>query len=191
MGMPSLVPRLLQGPFTVADYYRMAETGVLAPDARTELLEGQVVPMSAIGLRHANCVNRLSQMLFASAAGRATVSVQNPVILSKRSVPQPDVALWKPRADHYAGGLPGPSDLLLVVEVSDTTANWDREVKIPLYARSGIGEAWLVDIQADTIEVYLEPGEDGYAVVRNLRGGETLTPSLLPGVILALADILG
>ena len=191
MGMPRLVPRLLKGPFTVGDYHRMAETGVLRQDARVELLDGQVVEMSPIGSRHAGCVFHLNQMLFGALAGRAGVNVQNPVVLDDHSEPQPDITVLKLRSDWYTTAHPGPADVLLLIEVMDTTAERDREMKTPLYARSGIAEVWLVDLDADVIEILREPGPDGYASVRTAARGDKLTPLHLASVTLEAADILG
>lgn len=191
MGMPRLVPRLLKGPFTVGDYHRMAEAGVLRQDARVELLDGQVVELSPIGSPHAGCVNRLNQMLARALAGRATLGIQNPVVLDNFSEPQPDVTALKYRADGYAERHPSPADVLLLIEVMVTSAEHDRDVKIPLYARAGIPEVWLVDLEADTVEVYREPGEDGYALVRTATRADALVPLHLTTVTLSGADILG
>lgn len=190
MVMPSVVP-LHRGPFTVGDYHRMAETGVLRPDARVELLDGLVVQMTPIGPRHASYVLRLTELLSRVLAGRGDVSVQNPVILDDHSEPQPDVAVLRHRSDWYLGGLPRPEDVLLLVEVAHTTLDYDRDVKIPLYARSGIAEVWLVNLDAGAIVIYRGPGPDGYAGVRTAVRGETLTPLLLESVALPVVDILG
>ena len=191
MGMPRMVPRLLKGPFTVDDYHRMAETGVLRPDARVELLDGQVVPMSPIGSPHAGCVNRLTQMLARALAGRATLGIQNPVVLDDFSEPQPDVAVLKYRSDGYAARHPSPADVLVLIEVMVTSAYIDRDVKLPLYARAGIPEVWLVDLGADVIEILREPGPDGYASVRTATRDDALVPLHLATVTLSGADILG
>lgn len=190
MAMPRLVPRLLKGPFTVDDYYRMAETGVLPPDARVELLDGQVALMSPIGLGHASCVNRLTAMLVKAVGERATVTVQNPVRLDLRSEPQPDIALVEYRADGYASRHPGPADVLLLIEVADTTLDKDHGVKLPLYARSGIPEVWIVNLEDDVIEIYTTPGVDGYQTARTAVRGDTLRPNLLPALALSATDIL-
>ena len=191
MGMPRLVSKLFRGPFTVADYHRMAETGVLRPDARVELLDGQVIEMSPIGSRHAGTVIRVERAFGRAAGVLATVSTQNPVVLDEHSEPQPDVAVLKPRPDDYTSRHPRPADVLLLVEVADTGLEKDREVKIPLYALSGIPEVWLVDLEAGVVEIYREPGEEGYASPRKAFRGETLTPLLLESVALPVADILG
>lgn len=189
--MPRMVPRLLKGPFTVADYHRMAETGVLRPEARVELLDGQVVEMSPIGSRHAGCVNRLTRMLIRAVADRATVAIQNPAVLDDFSEPQPDIAVSKFRQDGYAARHPGPDDVLLLIEVMVTSADFDRDVKVPLYARAGIPEVWLVDLEAAAIEVYGEPGEEGYAMVRTAARGDQVSPLTLAHVVLPVSDILG
>lgn len=191
MAMPQVAPRLLKGPFTVADYHRMAETGILRPDARVELLDGQVVEMSPIGSRHAGCVNRLTRLLTQALGDRATVAIQNPAVLDDFSEPQPDVAVMKFRSDGYAARHPSPDDVLLLIEVMVSSADFDRDVKTPLYARAGIREVWLVDLEAAAIEVYREPGPEGYAVVRRGARGDALTPATLPHLSFAASDILG
>jgi Uma2 family endonuclease len=123
--------------FTVEEYHRMAEAGILSEDDRVELIEGELVTMSPIGSRHAACVARLTALLF-PVGGRGILWVQNPIRLGARSEPQPDVALLRYRPDFYASAHPGPEDVLLVVEVAETSADADRSLKIPLYARYGI-----------------------------------------------------
>lgn len=183
--------RLLKGPFTVADYYHLAESGVLREDDRVELLDGQVVAMTPIGPRHAGCVKYLNAVLFRALRGVATLAVQDPLHLDERSEPQPDLAVVLPRADSYRGRHPNPRDTLLVIEVADTSAAYDREVKIPLYSRAGIPEVWLVDLEADGIEVYREPRDEGYASIRRAARGDTITPMNFPSVTLRVDDILG
>ena len=158
-----MVVRLLRGPFTVDEYYRLGETGVLAPDDRVELLDGEVVWMNPIGRRHAGIVARLQDRLQQAVSQRAIVWVQNPIRLTRQAAPQPDLCLLAPRRDFYCEGLPEAEHVFLVVEVADTTGEDDRKRKIPLYARAGLPEAWIVDIDADRIEVYRQPGPDGYS----------------------------
>jgi len=188
MAMPHLETPLLRGPFTVDDYYRMAELGLLDPELRTELLDGQVVEMSPIGGRHAACVDRLNMFFARRVPEGVTVSVQNPVIAGIRSAPQPDVALL---SRPPAAALPGPADVLLLIEVADTTLFRDREIKIPLYARSGIRECWLVDLGGGTVTVFGEPGPDGYARTRVYRDDETLAPRDFPDLSIVASEILG
>jgi len=191
MVMPQIAPLPLSGPFTVADYHRMVELGLLDEDDRVELLDGLIVLMGKIGPRHAGCVNRLTALFAQAVAGRVTISVQNPTILDDRSEPQPDVMLLPYRADGYATAHPGPGDMLLCIEVMDSSAYRDRRLKLPLYARAGVRELWLVDLDEDVIEVYRGPGPDGYAVEVRVVRGDRLTPLLVKSVVLAAEDVLG
>jgi Uma2 family endonuclease len=177
--------------FNVDEYYRMIGAGILSEDDRVELIEGEVVKMSPIGKWHAACVKRLNE-LFVFLVGRtATVSVQDPIRLDDFSEPQPDLALLKRRDDFYSSGHPTPDDVLLVVEVADSSVQYDRLKKIPLYARSGIPEVWLVDLARDLIDVYTRPVNGRYQDVREARRGETLTLSSLPNLVIRVDDILG
>jgi len=182
--------QLLKGPFTVEEFHRLGEAGILREDDRVELINGQVVEMTPIGERHAACIRRLSWLLTGSLRNAAMVDVQNPIVLDRHHQPQPDLIVLKPRADAYPHH-PRPADVLLLVEVADTTVEYDRDVKLPLYAQAGIPEFWLVNIPEDWIEVHQEPGPDGYRTVRIAIRGETLTPVALKGVTLRMDDILG
>ena len=176
--------------FTVDEYYRMAEVGILAPGERVELIEGEIVPMAAIGSRHAGCVNGLTQFFVSGIAGRAVVAIQNPVRLNRRSEPQPDVAVLHPRSDRYAERHPHPEEVFLLVEVAETSAGYDRGTKAPLYARAGIREYWLVDLDAGVVEVHREPSEDGYGAVTRHLPGEALAPLAFPDFGLQVDEIL-
>jgi Uma2 family endonuclease len=183
--------RLLKGPFTVEDYHRLAEVGILGEDDRVELLDGQVVEMTPIGPGHAGCVDALTALLSRVAGASAIVRVQNPVILSDRWEPQPDVTLVRPRAGEYRRAHPGPADILLVIEVADASPRRDREVKVPMYAGVGIPEGWLVDLEHEVVTVHREPGPEGYREVRVLRRGETLVPLAFPTAAISVDDVLG
>jgi len=183
--------QLLKRLFTVEEYHRMAEAGILGEDDRVELLDGEIVAMSPIGSRHAGLVNRLTRLFSQRAGDQVIVSVQNPIRLGEHSEPQPDLALLRPRADFYAEAHPGSEDVLLVVEVAETSAAYDREVKVPLYARYGIPEVWVVDPAGDSVEVYRHPSPQGYQDVQTLRRGESVAPLLLPEICLAVDVILG
>jgi len=186
MAMP-----LLHHRFTVDEYHRMGEAGIFHEDHRVELIDGQVVEMTPIGLHHAGCVNRLTALFSPLAGSRITLSVQNPVVLARHEEPQPDVAVLRYRADGYGARHPGPADVLLLIEVSDTSVDYDRSTKIPRYARAGIPEAWLVNFPSDRIEVHRDPTPNGYASVSFAQRGDTLTPLALEGVSLRVDDILG
>lgn len=176
--------------FTVEEYQRMAKAGILAEDDRVELLDGRIVEMTPIGERHAACVRRLTNLLAERSRGRAIVDVQNPVYLDRWSLPQPDLTLLRPRSDFYTAH-PEPGDILLVVEVADTSLRYDREMKCPAYARCGIREAWLIDLEGERIEVHREPGPEGYAAVEVVRRGTELEVAALPGLTLRAEEILG
>ncbi len=173
---------------TVADYYRMAETGILPRDARVELIEGTIFDRAPIGISHASVVDRLGHLLTQATAGKAIVRVQNPVRLNTFSEPQPDLALLRWREDFYSGAHPGPEDILLIVEVADTSLRYDRTRKLPLYARAGIGEVWLIDLAGKCIERHLEPGADGYTAVTTIEGH--VAPRGLPACEIDLAGLV-
>ena len=178
--------------FTVDEYDRMAEVGLLTQCDRVELLDGDIVEMSPIGDEHASVVARISHVLSTRFGARSIIWPQNPVGLRVvRSVPQPDVALLRARDDFYRSGRPGPADVLLLIEVMDTSVATDRGVKLPLYARAGIVEVWLVDVGTGTIEVYRTASASGYADTRVLRHGDRLVPQAFPDVTLAVDDLLG
>ncbi|MGI9034274.1 MAG: Uma2 family endonuclease [Acidimicrobiales bacterium] len=177
--------------FSVDEYHRMGEAGVFEPDARVELIDGEVIEMSPIGSRHAGCVNRVTRLFVRAVGDDAVVVIQNPVILSELSEPQPDLVLARPRDDFYASGHPTPADILLAMEVSDTSLAFDTRVKVPLYAAAGVPEVWIVDLPAAALRVYRELGPGGYSESLTLRSGDSVTLSGLPSVTVAVADILG
>lgn len=168
----------------------MAETGVLRPDARVELLDGQIDDMSPIGPLHGGVVNRLTRLLNKLSNGRWLVSVQNPVHLSDHSEPQPDLMLLKPAAHDYTTSHPGPEDVLLLIEVADASLDYDREQKLPAYGRSGIAEVWIVNLPERTIEVYREPHFTGYGSRSRCRDGELVRSQACPDVALDIAELL-
>lgn len=179
--------------FTVDEYNRMGEVGILGEDDRVELIEGEIVEMPPIGNPHWTTVDRLN-MLLASALGplqRAIVSIQNPVAISDISEPQPDVVVRRHRDDFYTGQDVSIEDILLLIEVSDTTIDYDRRRKLPLYARAGVAEVWIVDINGKAIEVYREPGGGQYARSLVLRTGESTAPLLIPELTITVDDVLG
>ena len=186
MGAPLTIPRRL---LTLDEYHTMGAAGVLKEDDRIELIEGEMIEMAPIGSRHMAKVNWLARLLSLCVGDQAILSVQNPIALPPHNEPQPDFTLLKPRADYYEGKLPGAEDILLVIEVSDTTLVYDRDSKMPIYARHGIVEAWLVDIQAQTVSIYQEPGKNGYRRLLTPARNESITPQLLPNVVVRLTDL--
>ncbi|HKP10723.1 MAG TPA: Uma2 family endonuclease [Blastocatellia bacterium] len=177
--------------FTVDDYMRMLEAGILTEDDRIELIEGEIIEMSPIGDAHAACVKKGNALFHRVVGQRAIVSVQDPIRLDNYSEPQPDLALLKPRGDFYAQSKPTPADVLLIVEVADSSAQYDRNVKVPLYARALIPAVWLVDLNAGVIEVYSQPAGGAYQAVQTARRGDRLTIDSLPGLAIPVDDILG
>lgn len=175
--------------FTVEEFHMMGEAGIFHEDDRVELVEGEVVEMSPIGWRHMEAVTALNRVLWElGVGGRYDVSVQNPLVLAEYGEPQPDVALL--RKERPRGRLPAPEDVLLVVEVAETSARYDREVKLPLYAHSGIPEAWLVDLGEEAVEVHSSPSPEGYRRISCFRRGEEVGSATVEGLAFGVAEIL-
>lgn len=187
----SVAIQLTRRRFTVDEYHRMAEVGLLNEDDRVELINGEIVEMTPIGVSHASTVRRLNQLLSQRFSGRAIVDVQNPVRGWEYSEPQPDLALLRARPGMYSDAHPGPGDVLVVVEVADTSGRYDREVKLPLYASAGFPEAWLVDLTDQRIEVHRMPTPEGYRDVRILRRGDRFAPEAFPDVEFPVDEVLG
>jgi len=168
--------------FSVEEWHQMGEAGLFRENPRVELLDGEVIQMSAIGNRHLACVNRLTRLLVNAVGDQAIVSVQNPVRLDDYSEPQPDVVLLLPRRDFYSSATPGAKDTVLLVEVSDTSLSWDRDRKAPRYAAAGIPTVWIVNLAAGAVLVRSGPAPDGYSDLRRAERGEILDVPGLPGV---------
>jgi Uma2 family endonuclease len=175
---------------TVVDFRRMAAAGILDDDDRVELIEGELFDMAPIGSKHASIVDALVELLTLGARGRALVRAQGPLEIPPYSEPLPDVLLLKPRTDRYRDALPQPADVLLIIEVADSTLARDRDLKIPLYSRHGIPESWLVDVQRQVITVYQQPSGEGYRHASEIGAG-SLAPGCLPDVAVGLSDLFG
>ena len=160
--------------FTVIDYARMREIGILAEDDRVELIAGDVRQMSPIGSFHAAIVKRLNTMLSRLVDATLIVSVQDPIQLDDYSEPQPDLAILQYRDDFYAHAHPVADDVLFVIEVADTSVDYDREEKMPRYAAANIAEAWLIDLNADRIEQYSQPRNGIYRFKQIIERGEVI-----------------
>jgi Uma2 family endonuclease len=165
--------------FTAAEYRQMIEAGVFGQDERVELIDGEIVQMSPIGDRHAACVRRLIALLSRLFTDQAIIDAQNPIVADVSYVPQPDLALLRPRSDFYASGTPTAADCLLIIEVADTSAEVDRQIKMPRYARGGVAELWLVDLERDVVVVYRDPIGDSYQHVQVVHRGDTITVGIL------------
>jgi Uma2 family endonuclease len=160
--------------FTVEEYYRMGEAGILTSEDRVELIEGEVLAMPPIGSVHAGRLDQLAERLGQVSQERWIVRVQNPIRLNDFSEPQPDLCLLKRRDDFYVGHHPAPQDVLLVIELSETSLDQDRKIKVPLYAQAGIPEVWVIALSLGWIEVYAEPSNGEYTLIRRWKAGETL-----------------
>ncbi len=177
--------------FTVAEFTQLIDVGIFPEDERVELIEGEIIHMAPIGHRHVECVNRLNLILAPLlAAHQVIVSIQNPILLDDYSQPQPDLVVARYRQDIYKGTLPTPADILFLVEVSDSSDEYDRNEKLPVYARAGIPETWLIDLNRGVIEVYRTPGPDGYREMRRWLGNERISPALLPDFDVSVSDLL-
>lgn len=171
----------------VDQYRRMAEAGILGRDDRVELIEGELIDMAPIGQDHAAAVDGLAYALIMACGDRAIVRVQGPVRLDHRNEPQPDFAVLRPRPDRYrTGEPPGPADILLLIEVSDSSLRFDRAVKLPLYARTGVAEVWIVDLQRRLLDAYTRPIDAGYADLATHQPGDTVALSQAPEIKVSL-----
>lgn len=178
-------------PFTVREYYTLASAGILRPDERVELIRGQILSLRPISPRHAHCVTCLSHLFILRVDAESMVSVHNPVRLTTFSEPRPDLALLV-RKQIYAARHPRPDEAFLLIEVADTTLDYDREVKALLYAEEGIQEYWIVNLEEDCLEVYRQPGPKGYAETTTLQRGDEVQIQALPDVgMFSVDELLG
>ena len=177
--------------FTVDEYYRMGEAGVFDPEARLELIEGEIIEMSPVGMHHMACVNRATALFGSRLVGKAMISVQNPVVLGRYTELQPDLLLAAPRDDFYATERIGAEHTMLAIEVSDSTLRYDRDRKMPLYAKAGVPELWIENLRNDVILVYRDPTPDGYRTALGLSRGEEIIIAAFPDVLFKVEDLLG
>ena len=176
--------------FTVREYFRMVEAGILQEDERVELIGGEILVMAPMGPPHFSGIMRYNRVFGRLAGDRFAVLVQAPLPLDEHSAPEPDLALLKFREDDYVGGYAGPEDTLLVIEVAESSLNYDRDVKAHVYGRAGIPETWVLNLPGDCIERFLDPGPGGYAQHTVLRRGEKISPVSLPDLELTVDDLL-
>ena len=177
--------------FTVLEYHSLAETGILREDDRVELIEGEIYRMAPIGSRHAGCVTRLNRILSGLVGKHAVVYIQNPIEFGGSSELQPDLALLRFRADDYSASHPTQNEVLLIIEVADTSLGFDRNVKQPIYARNGVPEFWLVDLTKNTVDIHRQPSPTGYRDIRQLRKDDRISPLALSDIELSVSEILG
>jgi Uma2 family endonuclease len=175
----------------VDEYYRMADAGILTREDRVELIDGEIIEMSPIGVRHLGCVNAANAAFSEAFRGKAVVSVQNPLQLNNYSEPEPDIVLLKFRTDSYRGKRPEAADALLVVEISDTTFVYDSEVKLPLYAAAGVPEVWIENLMEDLLMVYRRPQGNAYTIRLSVKRTDSISVEAFPDLIFAASDLLG
>lgn len=168
--------------FNLDDCYRMTESGILNDNQPVELINGELFDMSPIGSVHAGLVTRLSRLLIKSLNDEAIVNVQNPIFLNEFSSPEPDIALLKPRADDYMQSLPNADEVLLVIEISDSTLVYDKEIKLPLYAQHQIPEVWLIDAKQKQLNIYQQPSKEGYRLHLRPLTGDNIQPLLVDAI---------
>ena len=187
LGVLSRYPAVSRRLLTVDEYHRMGEAGILTDDDRVELIEGELVTMAPIGSEHVAATNALNRLLVLAVGDRGIVSVQNPVRLTQRSEPQPDFAILKPR--DYKARLPRPEDTMLAVEVASTSLEYDRMVKLALYAVSRIPEVWIINLAAEQVEVHRSPVGDQNASIARAGRSDVLTIAAIPDVRIPVASI--
>jgi Uma2 family endonuclease len=182
-------PKLSRHVWTVESYHQMAESGLLNENDRIELIEGELLDMPPIGSKHANWVANLAEAITLQANREYKISIQNPVVLGPRNEPQPDVMLLKKA--NYMNALPTAADVLLIVEVSDSTLEYDRDVKLGIYARHSIPEVWLLDVNRLELLVYREPADGQYRLMRICSANDVATSVMAPNISVRLNDLLG
>jgi len=174
--------------FSADDYHRMEEAGILGDDV--ELIDGEIVQAAPVGGEHGTATGRIAAVLAAAVGDRAMVRERRPIALGGSSEPQADLCVVRPQAGDYAEGHPRPEDILLLVEVADTSVGFDDEVKAPLYAKAGVIETWIVDRSAGVVIVARDPQPCGYMDERRVGPAETITPLMLPGAAVAASDLV-
>jgi Uma2 family endonuclease len=174
---------------TVDQYYQMAQVGLLSAEDRVELIEGEIIDMAPIGSAHASTLRTLAELFREAVGKQAIVAVQDPVRLGDRSEPEPDLALLRRREDRYKHAHPTAPDVYLIVEVAQTSLRYDREIKLPLYARHGIPEVWIIDTQKRTLSLHRDPQGERYASESTTSAPGKLALSALPDVAIDLAGL--
>ena len=188
---PTQQAQIARWTISVTDYHRMHDVGILGEDDRVELIDGEVRQMSPIGALHAAIVTRYHTLLLPQVGKTAIVFVQNPIQLNNISEPQPDIALLRFRDDFYSAALPKAAEVLLIIEVSDSTLVYDRQEKLPRYALAGIPEVWLTDVESEAIERYTDPKGNQYATKQTLKRGQRISVQALPTITLNVDNIFG
>jgi Uma2 family endonuclease len=182
---------VLRRRFTVDEYQRMAEVGVLSEDDRVELLDGEIVQMSPIGVPHASGVDRVAEIFRQRLGARVNIRIQGPIVLDRFSQPQPDVTILARSPNFYGSGHPRPRDVLLVIEVMVSSRSYDRTLKLPLYAKAELAEVWLVDLKSARVDVHRRPALRGYREHHTYARGRTIIPLAFPRLRMRVNEVLG
>jgi Uma2 family endonuclease len=177
--------------FTVDEYYRMAEAGILTEENRTELISGEILEMSAMGARHRAAVNRASHFLIPLFGEKAQVSIQLPVRLDEFNEPQPDICFLSPRRDFYESTHPGPSDVFMILEISDTSLHYDRDVKLEVYAGARIREVWIEDLVSQSLMIFRDPSTKMYKTSLTFCRGDVVSLLAFPEIAVQVSELLG
>ena len=190
-GETAMLVDVVRRRFTVEEFWRMAEAGLFLERPRVELVDGEIIDMTPIGRRHALCVAFLNEWLVSRLAGRALLLPQVSLRLGPRTECQPDLLLVRASRAAYRDASPAPRDVLLLVEVSDTSLAYDRQVKLPIYAGAGVPEVWIVDVVSETVETHREPARDRYREVQRLARGASVAPAAFPDLALPVDELFG
>ncbi|MDJ0527330.1 MAG: Uma2 family endonuclease [Microcystis sp. M53600_WE12] len=182
---------LITRKFTVEEYEKMTTQGIIKPDEKVELIRGEIIKMSPMGTRHAASIYRLTQLFYRKFGGLILLGVQNPIRLNNNSQPEPDLSLLIPRSDFYVAAHPCPQDIYLIIEVSDSTLDYDRYTKIPLYAEANIQEVWIVNLKEESVEVYRYPLQGSYQAIQKYYRCESIFIESFPDIEFTIAEILG
>jgi Uma2 family endonuclease len=177
--------------FTVDEYHRMSDAGILPEEKRFELIRGEIIEMPNPKPPHSGRVNRLNHLFSSRLRDSIVLSVQNPSSIDEMSEPVPDLSVLKPRSDFYSERHPLPEDVLLVVEISHTTLRFDTKIKAPLYAEAGIREYWVLNIPSNVLEVYSVPVRGKYTRHEIFKHGQSISPQAFPEVTFSIEEILG
>lgn len=186
-----VIPPLTRKKFCTDEVYKMVEIGILPEESGWELIHGEIIHRMSIGSKHAGMVKKLSEMLRDLTRNQAIVSVQDPIHIDEFNEPEPDIALLKRRNDFYTESHPRPADVLLLIEVSDSSVEYDREIKKTLYAEAGISEFWLLNLPQGIIETYSNPANGIYYQMQIFERGQEIQSRNIPGLTLPVGEILG
>ncbi|WP_069791675.1 Uma2 family endonuclease [Cyanobacterium sp. IPPAS B-1200] len=176
--------------FAIEEYHQIITSGVLKEDYLIELINGEIFEISPVGFKHASCVKKINYLFAEKLGSKVIIGVQDPIKLNNNSEPQPDIVLLKPRKDFYANDHPTVEDIFLLIEVADSSIDYDRTFKIPIYAENKVREVWLVDLNQNLLEIYQNPQKNYYQNITKLSSEDSLTLSQPEPITIRLDRIL-